>query len=127
MKAFVLAYDVDGPPSIAYDAIVNGAPPKPMSGTRPSSSCRSIRIVVNTWPSASRGSNVRMRSTSDTWRIGRSIEGPSPFRKSKSSPIGVKGSSRSEKRIAASTSITSTGCSVTATASSGSRQIWSNE
>ena len=52
-------------------------------------------------------------------RIGRSIDGPSPLTKSNSRPIGAKGSSRSEKRIAASTSMASTGCSVTATASSG--------
>jgi hypothetical protein len=42
-------------------------------------------------------------------------------------PIGVKGRRRSEKRIAASTSMTSTGCIVTATASSGWRQISSSE
>ena len=31
--------DAECPPSIAYDASVNGAPANPMSGTRPASSC----------------------------------------------------------------------------------------
>ena len=91
---------------------MNGAPPKPMSGVRPSSSRRRSRMVSSTCPSAS-GSNVVRRSTSAADRTGLSIDGPSPLTKSNSRPIGSKGSSRSEKRIAASTSITSTGCSVT--------------
>ena len=35
MNALVRAYVVECPPSIAYAARVNGAPPKPISGTRP--------------------------------------------------------------------------------------------
>jgi hypothetical protein len=42
-------------------------------------------------------------------------------------PIGSSGRSRSEKRIAASTSIRRTGCSVTMVASSGERQMSSSE
>ena len=58
MNALVCAKVVEGPPSIAYDASVNGAPPKPISGTGPASSPRSSRIVSSTCASASRGSNV---------------------------------------------------------------------
>ena len=49
---------------------MKGAPPKPMSGTRSASSRRSSLIVSSTSPSASRGSNVRRRSTSAAVRIG---------------------------------------------------------
>ena len=43
ISALVRAKSRDGPPSMAYDARVNGAPAKPMSGTRPSSSRRVMR------------------------------------------------------------------------------------
>ena len=39
---------LDGPPSMAYAANVNGAPPKPMSGARSFSAARSRRIVSRT-------------------------------------------------------------------------------
>ncbi len=53
-------------------------------------------------------------------RSGFSITGPSPARKSKGMPSGSSGSSRSLNRMAASTPSTS-GWSVTSTASSGVR------
>ena len=61
-----------------------------------------------------------MRSTE---RTGGSMTGPSPFTKSNGMPMGSSGSSRSENRMAASTSMASTGCRVTRAASSGWRQI----
>ena len=109
------------PPSIAYDASVNGAPPNPMSGTPwgPSSSRRIIRMASSTCASASRGSKRRSRSMSASVRSGFSIAGPSPRTKSNGMPIGSSGSRRSENRMAASTSMRRTGCIVTRVASSG--------
>ena len=46
---------------MAYDASVNGAPAKPMSGTRPPSSRLICRIASSTCASASRGSNAAHR------------------------------------------------------------------
>ena len=59
--------------------------------------------------------------------MGRSSCGPSPLMKSNGSPMGSRGSSRSENRMAASTSIRRTGWSVTSVASSGARQMSSRE
>ncbi len=106
---------------------MNGAPAKPMSGTCPASASRTWPIVCSTCASASRGSKVRTRARSSSVRSGCSMAGPSPFTKSNGMPIGSRGSSRSENRMAASTSIRCTGCSVTAVARSGARQMSSRE
>ncbi len=129
ISALVSAKFCEWPPSIAYDASVNGAPPKPISGTPwgPSSSRRIIRIVSITCASASRGSKHFSRSMSASERRGFSIAGPSPRTKSNGIPIGSSGSSKSENKIAASTSMRRTGCIVTVVASSGDRQMSSSE
>ena len=67
------------------------------------------------------------RSMSAGSLIGRSSCGPSPLMKSKGSPIGSSGRSRSENRMAASRSTRRTGCSVTSVARSGVRQMSSRE
>ena len=64
ISALVRAKLFEWPPSMAYDASVNGAPANPISGTRPASSCLIRRIASSTWASASRGSKVRRRSMS---------------------------------------------------------------
>ena len=61
ISALVCAKLFEWPPSIAYDASVNGAPAKPISGTRPPSSRLIWRIASSTCASASRGSNRRTR------------------------------------------------------------------
>ena len=61
ISALVCAKLLEWPPSIAYDASVNGAPAKPISGTRPASSRLICRIASSTCASASRGSNRRTR------------------------------------------------------------------
>jgi hypothetical protein len=48
MRALVRAKSRDGPPSIAYDASVNGAPAKPINGTRPARACRVIVMASST-------------------------------------------------------------------------------
>ena len=91
MNALVRRSCVDGPPSIAYAASVNGAPPNPMRGTRPASSRRSRRIVSSTWASASRGSKLRRRSTSrgaPDWMFDRR---PFPFDEIEFEPHGGEG------------------------------------
>src|SRR5262245_31028941 len=127
MSALVFAKLFECPPSMAYDASVNGAPAKPMSGTRPRSSDCIWRIAASTCPSASRDSKCFRRSMSAASLIGRSICGPSPLMKSNGSPIGSSGRSKSENRIAASTSMRRIGWSVTSVARSGWRQISSSE
>ena len=46
IMALVLACSLEGPPSTRYDATVNGAPAKPMSGVVPSSATRLPTAVV---------------------------------------------------------------------------------
>ena len=48
ISALVRAKSREGPPSMTYDASVNGAPAKPMSGTLPSSACRVMEIASST-------------------------------------------------------------------------------
>jgi len=119
IRALVRAKLFDGPPSMAYEAKVNGAPAKPIRGRRLSSSVHTSLIVSRTWGSSSRGSKILRRSISDSDRIGVSKAGPSPLTKSKGSPIGANGKSKSEKRMAASTSSFLSGCRVTSVARSG--------
>ena len=46
MSALVRSWFLDGPPSIRYDASVNGPPAKPISGVAPSSRTRLVTASV---------------------------------------------------------------------------------
>ena len=48
ISSLVCAKLFECPPSIAYEASVNGAPAKPMSGTRPASARLICRIASST-------------------------------------------------------------------------------
>ena len=122
MSDFVSRYSRDAPPSIKYDATVNGAPAKPISGTRPARARRTMRTVSNTNGVASSGSTGTRRRTSAGERTGRRTTGPAPRANSSPTPIGSTMSRMSAKRIAASTPRRSTGSRVTAAAASGFRQ-----
>jgi hypothetical protein len=102
MRPLVRAKFVEWPPSMAYEARVNGAPAKPIRGTVRVP--RSSRIAWSTIPSSSRGSKRRKAKMSARVRTGFSMAGPSPATKSNGIPSGAKGMSRSLKRMAASTS-----------------------
>ena len=102
-----------------YEASVNGAPAKPMSGTRPPRARRTRRTVSNTNPTASRTSTGFRRATSSALRTGRWICGPSPRANSRPTPSGSSTSKMSANRMAASTPSRSTGWRVTSHAASG--------
>jgi hypothetical protein len=119
ISCLVCAYSFEPPPSITYDASVNGAPAKPISGTSAFSSRRTKRIVSITKPSDSRASIVsRTASTAFAERIGSLIFGPSSLVNSKPMPSGLSTSRMSANKIAASTPSCSTGSSVTCAATS---------
>ena len=101
---------------------MNGAPAKPISGTV--SSLRSSRIDSRTNGTAVSGSNgVRSRATSAAVRMGESTTGPTPSSIRTSTPRAATGTMMSENRIAASSGIRRSGCSVTSTARSGVRHV----
>ena len=128
ISALVCAKLFEWPPSIAYDASVNGAPAKPISGTRPPQRLLDLADRLEHVAELPRAARTRASAPGRLRvRSGLSIAGPSPLMKSKGMPIGSSGSSRSENRIAASTSMRRTGCSVTSVARSGVRQISSSE
>ncbi len=61
ISALVFSWPFDGPPSTRYDARVNGAPAKPISGVGPSSasSSRTASATNGTWSGVSSGSRSR--------------------------------------------------------------------
>ena len=101
---------------------MNGAPAKPISGTRSPSAARARRTVSKTKGTVSAGSRSTSRSTSAAERTGRRMTGPSPRENSRPTPSGSTRSRMSAKRMAASTPSFSTGSSVTSAATSGVRQ-----
>ena len=98
---------------------MNGAPAKPISGTRPPSARTTVRTVSNTNGTAESTSTGCNRATSTAPRTGRWITGPSPFANSNPTPSGSTSSRMSANRIAASTPRRSIGWSVTSAAASG--------
>ncbi len=98
---------------------MNGAPAKPMRGTRSASALRTRRTVSNTKPTASSTSTAGSARAAAAVRTGRAMRGPSPGVNSSPTPSGSSTSRMSAKRIAASTPRRSTGCSVTSAAASG--------
>ncbi len=100
---------------------MNGAPAKPISGTRGGSARRTRRTVSNTEPTLDSTSTGLSRATSASVRTGRWITGPSPFANSRPTSSGSTINKISAKRIAASTANRRTGCSVTSAAASGLR------
>ena len=99
--ALVFACSFDGPPSTRYDATVNGAPAKPISGVSPSSATRALMAaVVNGTCSGVRSG---IAATSSRVRTGWATTGPTPGLMSRSTPTALSGSTMSEKKIAAST------------------------
>ena len=117
ISAFVRAWSFDGPPSTRYDATVNGAPAKPISGVPPSSatSSRTDSVMNGTCSGVRSG----IRATSASVRTGSATTGPTPGTMSRSTPIAFNGSTMSEKKIAASTPYRRTGCSVISVTRSG--------
>ncbi len=89
--------------------------------SRDSSSRRTSAIAPSVPDIVSSAGGVPRRSTSRELEMGFPILGPSPFTKSRSSPMPTSGGRMSEKTIAASTPNASTGMSVTCAASSGVR------
>ena len=63
-----------------------------------------------------------MASTSARVRTGRATTGPTPGLMSRSTPTALRGSTMSEKKMAASTPYRRTGCRVISTTMSGSMQ-----
>ena len=63
-------YDFEPPPSMQYDASVNGAPAKPMSGMLAGNSWRIMRTASGTKCSGSMFSRAVMASISADVRIG---------------------------------------------------------
>src|SRR5712691_9228898 len=102
-----------------YDASVNGAPAKPISGIGGLSWARAMVIAWSTKGSDSAGSTSRKRSTSSSVRMGLCSTGPSPALNANCMPIGSRSSRISAKIIAASTPRRSTAMTVTSAASSG--------
>jgi hypothetical protein len=97
----VRAWSFDGPPSTRYDATVNGAPANPISGVLPSSPTSDLTASVmnGTWP----GSRSGIAATSARVRTGDATTGPTPGLMSRSTPTALRGSTMSEKKMAAST------------------------
>ena len=104
------AWSFDGPPSTRYDATVNGAPAKPISGVEPSSATRAViaAVVKGTCSGVRSG----IAATSSSVRTGCATTGPTPGTMSRSTPTALSGSTMSEKKMAASTPYRRTGCSV---------------
>jgi hypothetical protein len=98
---------------------VNGAPEKPITAWRPSSSRRTSRMASITKAVSSAGSKSRSRSTSSRERIGLWMIGPTSGWISSSTPIGSSGSMMSANITAASTPKASMGIIVTCADSSG--------
>ena len=109
----------DPPPSIMYEASVQGEPENPIRGTRPLSPRRVIAIASMTNRSCRSGSTgfSPLRSSAD--RRGVENRGPSPSTMVRCIPIASGTTSMSEKSIAASTPMISTGWIVTSEAISG--------
>ena len=118
--ALVFACSFDGPPSTRYDATVNGAPAKPISGVPPSSATRprTASLMNGTCSGVRSG----IASTSARVRTGLATTGPMPGLMSRSTPTALSGSTMSEKKIAASTPYRRTGWRVISTTSSGFMQ-----
>ena len=118
--ALVRACSFDGPPSTRYDATVNGAPAKPISGVPPSSpTSRRTDSVMNGTCSGVRSG---IAATSASVRTGEATTGPTPGLMSRSTPTALRGSTMSEKKMAASTPYRRTGCRVISTTRSGVMQ-----
>lgn len=120
IMAFVLGRSREGPPSIRYEATVNGAPAKPISGVDPNSvTVRATpAAIASNMPSAGPGSRSRSALASN----GCATTGPTPGLISTSTPAALSGTTMSLKKIAASTPCRRTGCRVISEAISGSRQ-----
>src|SRR3954470_12353002 len=118
--AFVFAWSLEGPPSTRYDATVNGAPAKPMSGVPRSSATRLLTAVLMNGTCS--GVRSGIAATSARVRTGLATTGPIPGLMSRSTPTALSGSTMSEKKIAASTPYRRTGWSVISTTRSGSMQ-----
>src|SRR6478752_3678107 len=116
----VFAWSFEGPPSTRYDATVNGAPAKPISGVPPSSRTSSCTAAVVTGTCSDVRSGIA--ATSARVRTGLATTGPMPGLMSRSTPMALSGSTMSEKKMAASTPYRRTGWSVISTTRAGSMQ-----
>ena len=99
--ALVFAWSFDGPPSTRYDATVNGAPAKPISGVPPSSATSPCTAAVMNGTCS--GVRSGIAATSASVRTGLATTGPTPGLMSRSTPTALSGSTMSEKKMAAST------------------------
>ena len=121
ISALVLAWSRHGPPSMRYDARVNGAPANPISGVPPSSPRQPLhRLGDEAEPR--RASSGRDRPGRRGRGSAAAITGPTPGTMSRSTPSALSGSTMSEKKMAASTPCRRTGCSVISTIRSGRMQ-----
>ncbi len=124
MSALVLACSLEGPPSTRYDATVNGAPANPMSGVPPlmpaSSPTRDPTAAVMNGTCS--GVRSGIASMSASVRTGWATTGPTPGLMSRSTPTALRGSTMSEKKMAASTPYRRTGWRVISVTRSASMQ-----
>ena len=120
ISAFVRSWFLRGPPSIMYEASVNGAPAKPISGVSPNAEVSSP-IVSATAATCSSCRSGRA-STSALVRTGLATTGPVPGTMSTPTPAAYSGTTMSLYRMAASTPCRRTGWSVISQARSGVRQ-----
>ena len=120
ISAFVRAWSRLGPPSTRYDASVNGAPAKPISGVAAELGHEAVHRVGD----RRHGVGVERREPArHRPRCGpaSATTGPTPGLMSRSTPAALTGSTMSLKRIAASTPYRRTGCSVISVTRSGRR------
>ena len=100
--ALVRAWSFEGPPSTRYDATVNGAPAKPISGVPPSSPTSERDRLGDEGDVAGLEVGDR-RDVGQGPHRARRRPGPTPGTMSRSTPTALSGSTMSEKKMAAST------------------------
>ncbi len=92
ISALLRAKSLVGRPSMRYEATVNGAPAKPSTAVRPSSSRRISRIASKRSGVASSASTMRSARTAAASRTGSWMTGPSPGSMLKGTPMPNSGS-----------------------------------
>ena len=110
----------EGRPSTMYAASVKGAPAKPIRGRGPSSA--TVAATASRITSRAASSRTGSAATSSAVRTAWPSTGPTPGWISTSTPARRRGTTMSEKKIAASTSWRRTGCIVISRTRSGMRQ-----
>ncbi len=92
MSALLRAKSLVGRPSMRYDATVNGAPAKPSTAVRPSSSRRIIRMASKRSGVANSASTTRRACTAAASRTGSWMTGPRPGSMLNGTPMPNSGS-----------------------------------